>query len=88
MSFTIGTRFTKDLLRPEVKGGSVFNFWRHVRLAGIVMMLISTFIMSIPLLLYGFFTLLIGLTNGLLSVERRLALLEEKEKANEKADEN
>lgn len=63
-----------------------FNLWKHVRLAGIVMMLASTFIISIPLLLYGFFVLLIGLTSGLLSVERRLETLEEKETPDEKVE--
>jgi F0F1-type ATP synthase assembly protein I len=63
----------------------MFNLWRHVRLAGIVMMLASTFVLSVPLLLYGFFTLLIGLTNGLLNIERRLEALELKGDEDEKA---
>lgn len=57
----------------------MWNPWKHLRLAGSVVMIAGAFTNTILLTFIGFFIQYVGVVGGLDLVERRLEALEPKE---------
>lgn len=57
----------------------MWNLWRHMRLAGSVVMVVGALFNTIPLILVGLFVQYLGLIGGLDLADRRLEELEAKE---------